>query len=349
MDILKRISPYLTRARRPQYAVGVVLLLIVAISVIVPSTLRVERATSIDASAATVFALLNDFEQINKWSPRFDIDPNARHDISGPPRGVGATMHWEGNILGAGSQTIVESVPYQRIASELNLGDGRIARSIVNLDESESGTFVAWSYEREFGMNIFARMLGLIQDDAIARDYEKGLKSLQSMAESLPRADFADLEVQQIVVEESDIAYLRATSDPLASAISEATGDAYFSILRFIDDNNLQEAGAPIIISRGFSGSKLTFDAGIPVHGVTPDTLRGSEKVKLGKSYAGPVIRVRHKGSYAYLAETHLKIAAYLAALGIDRNGDAWESYVSDPTRTVESDLITYVYYPIRP
>ena len=43
-----------------------------------------------------------------------------------------------------------------------------------------------------------------------------------------------------------------------------------------------------------------------------------------------------------------MKIAAYLAALGIKRNGDAWESYVSDPTKVAEADLLTYVYYPIR-
>jgi effector-binding domain-containing protein len=44
---------------------------------------------------------------------------------------------------------------------------------------------------------------------------------------------------------------------------------------------------------------------------------------------------------------THGKIAAYLAALGIERAGDAWESYVSDPTRVPESELLTYIYYPI--
>jgi effector-binding domain-containing protein len=69
--------------------------------------------------------------------------------------------------------------------------------------------------------------------------------------------------------------------------------------------------------------------------------------VKIGETYAGNVIRVRHAGSYQSLGATHLKIAAYLAALGIERAGDAWESYVSDPTKVSESELLTYVYYPI--
>ena len=64
-------------------------------------------------------------------------------------------------------------------------------------------------------------------------------------------------------------------------------------------------------------------------------------------TYAGNVIRVRHVGPYQGLGATHGKIAAYLAALGIERAGPAWESYVSDPTQVAEDELVTYVYYPI--
>jgi effector-binding domain-containing protein len=69
--------------------------------------------------------------------------------------------------------------------------------------------------------------------------------------------------------------------------------------------------------------------------------------VQHGKSYDGRVIRVKHLGSYRTLGVTHDKIAAYLAALGIRRNGEAWESYVTDPTRVRDDELVTYVYYPV--
>ena len=101
-------------------------------------------------------------------------------------------------------------------------------------------------------------------------------------------------------------------------------------------------------ISRWYSGSKLLFDAAIPVRGTANKELPAGERVRLGKSYAGPVLRVQHSGSYANLSRTHDKIAAYLAAFGIERNGDNWESYVSDPARTAEADLLTYVYYPVQ-
>ena len=91
----------------------------------------------------------------------------------------------------------------------------------------------------------------------------------------------------------------------------------------------------------------LLLVAAIPVSGVTAQTPRDGARVRIGQTYAGSVIRVRHVGSYRSLAATHRKIGAYLAALGIERAGAAWESYVSDPTRVDESELVTYVYYPI--
>ena len=135
---------------------------------------------------------------------------------------------------------------------------------------------------------------------------------------------------------------------PEPAAISEAMGDAYFEILSFIDGHGLSEAGAPMSITRSYSGSELLFDAAIPVRGVSDSTPRDGNTVKIGQSFAGNVIRVRHIGSYRTLATTHRKIASYLAALGVERAGHAWESYVSDPTRVAESELLTYVYYPIR-
>jgi effector-binding domain-containing protein len=125
-------------------------------------------------------------------------------------------------------------------------------------------------------------------------------------------------------------------------------GDAYFEILRFIDANDLREAGAPISIMQAFSGADLSFQAAIPIGGDGPETPGDGNRVKIGATYAGPVVRVQHVGSYRTLGRTHAKITAYLAAAGIERAGAAWESYVSDPTKVDETELVTLVYYPIR-
>ena len=338
----------MSRSARNWRRLGGFIAFLALAGILLPSRARVERELAIDAWPATVFALLNDFRQMEKWSPTADGDPNARIEFLGPPRGVGAGIAWHGQIVGQGRQVITESRPFSRITSIADLGDGVETRVTFRLVAAGTSTLVVWSWERNYGWNIAGRLFGVMQDGIVGAGLEQGLKSLSSLAARLPRADFSDLQVEQIVVEAVEVAYLPTRSIPEATAISEAMGDSYFEILGFIDEFKLQEAGAPISITRTYSGSELVFDAAIPVRGVTDETPRGSRRVRIGATYAGPVIRVRHIGSYASLGRTHEKIAAYLAALGIERNGAAWESYISDPTRTTESDLLTYVYYPIR-
>lgn len=322
--------------------------LLILIGLALPRHTRVEAETRIDAHPATVFALVNDFRRRNLWSPITDSDPNAHIVFSGPGRGIGATMTWDGAIIGSGTQIITDSRPFEHVTVAINPDDAGAARSWFDLSRENATTRVIWGFETDHGYNVVGRYLALLLTGVVRQDYEEGLVRLKQLAETLPSADFSDTEIEHIVVEATQVAYRPTTSVPEPAAISEAMGEAYFEILSFIDQHGLAEAGAPISITRAFSGPEMLFDAAIPVRGVSESTPRDSATVRIGRTYAGNVIRVQHIGSYRTLGETHRKIAAYLAALGIERAGDAWESYISDPTKVPESELLTYVYYPIK-
>ena len=329
------------------YGIIGLIVLLVLVGLALPRHATVQVQTQIDANPATVFALANDFRRFTLWSPWLETDPNARVVYSGPARGVGATMTWDGTIVGTGTQSITASDPFGHIEMAINPGEPGEARSWFDFAADNGKTNTTWTFETDYGYNLVGRYFALVLAGVIRRDYDQGLDNLRNLAETLPRADFSDLVIEQITVEAAEIAYLSATSIPEPAAMSEAMGDAYFEVLSFIDEHRLTEAGAPLSITRSFSGARLRFDAGIPVRGISDSTPRDGAGVKIGATYAGKVIRVRHVGSYQSLGATHLKIAAYLAALGIERAGDAWESYVSDPTKVSESELLTYVYYPI--
>ena len=331
------------------YGVGALLALLIIIGFALPRTHVVEVSIEIDAHPATVFALVNDLRRFADWSPWTETDPNARVLFSGPPRGEGSMMTWDGAIIGSGGQLITESVPYEHVEMAMNPGESGEARAWFDLTPGVGTTLVRWSFEADYGMNIVGRYFASMLGGIVARDYHEGLLSLKELAEGLPTADFSDIEIEHIVVEAMQIAYLPTTARSDPAAISEALGKAYFQILSFIDRNNLSDAGAPLSIMRNFVGAELRFDAAIPVRGVNETTPRDGNGVKVGQTYAGPVIRVRHVGSYKGLTATHRKVSAYLAAFDIARAGAAWESYVSDPGKVAEADLLTYVYYPIKP
>lgn len=331
------------------YGIGAIIAALIIIGLALPRSAHVAVEIQIDAHPATVFALVNDFRRHSLWSPLIDTDPNARIVYAGPARGVGATMTWDGAIIGTGTQTITQSRPFERLEILVNPNESGEARSWFDLSGDEGTTKVSRSFEADFGYNLVGRYFALLLSGVIERDYAQGLANLKELAETLPSADFSDIEIEHIVVEATEIAYLSTTSVPEPAAISEAMGEAFFEILSFIDNHGLTEAGAPIAITRSFSGAELLFDAAIPVRGVSELTPRDGATVRIGQTYAGSVIRVRHIGTYRKLGQTHRKIAAYVAALGLERAGDPWESYVSDPTRVQEPELMTYVYYPIRP
>jgi len=323
--------------------------LFIIVGLVLPRHARVEVTTSIDAHRPTVFALINDFHRVSLWSPWLNRDPNARIVYSGPMRGVGAAMAWDGAIIGTGIQIIKETRPFEFVETAINPGASGEHRSWFELEGQNGTTTVTWSYEADQGYNVVARYFSLFLSGVVQRDYELGLSRLKDLAETLPNADFGDIEIEHMIVDAVDIAFHSTTSVPEPSAMSDAMGDAYFKILSFIDEHGLQEAGAPLSITRSFSGSELLFDAGIPVRGLNAATPRSDASVKIGQTFAGTVIRVRHIGAYRTLGQTHQKIAAYLAALDIERAGDAWESYISDPTKVPEAELLTNIYYPIAP
>ena len=333
--------------QRLLYGIASAIVLLIIVGLALPRHGRVEVTTSVDAHPATVFALINDFHRVSLWSPWIETDPNARIVYAGPVRGVGATMTWDGTIIGTGTQVIEEVRPFEFIGTTINPGESGEHRAWFDLESRNGMTTVTWGYDADHGYNIVARYFSLVWSGIVQRDYELGLTKLKDLAETLPRADFGDIEIEQLVVDATDFAFRSTTSVPEPAAMSEAMGDAYFEILSFIDEHGLQEAGAPLSITRSFSGSELLFDAGIPVRGLNESTPRNDASVKIGQTYSGTVIRVRHIGAYRTLGQTHQKIAAYLAALDIERAGDAWESYISDPTKVPEAELLTFVYYPI--
>src|SRR5689334_697501 len=72
-----------------------------------PDDFRVTRSATIPAPLAVVFENVNNLHKWEAWSPWAKMDPSAKTRYEGPPAGVGATFHWDGNNqVGAGSMTI---------------------------------------------------------------------------------------------------------------------------------------------------------------------------------------------------------------------------------------------------
>ena len=146
---------------------------------------EVVRSTTVNADAATVHALIDDFHEWRAWSPWEDVDPDLQRTYSGPDQGVGARYSWRGNRkAGEGSMEITGSAP-ERIDVALVFLKPFAATNAVEfaLTPTDGGTEVTWRMrgEQKGFWGFVGRFVNM--DKLVGKDFEKGLARLKVAAE----------------------------------------------------------------------------------------------------------------------------------------------------------------------
>lgn len=331
---------------------AVLVVAVVAIGFMLPSSARLERSIVIERPPATVFTVLDGFRHFEDWSPWASLDPQMKTQVEGPINGVGARFVWTSEIeaVGSGSQEIVESEPYRRIGVRLVFSgmDTQNSAQFELEPQGEATTEVTWRYESQFGSSLMARYFGLMLDRRVGPDYERGLEQLKAHVETLADVDFAGIPVERMTVVAQPIAYVTGHSNTEPVAIARAYERAYAQINTALLREGIKPAGPPLAIGKKWDADRKVyeFEAAIPVPASTR-ALRFDRSVKIGQSYAGLVLRSVHKGPHDGLS-THLqKLMAYKQAVGFDSNGSPWDVYVSSAS-TSGRGQVTETYVPVR-
>jgi len=167
----------------------VVVVLIVALLVFAatkPDTLRVQRATGINAPPNKIFPLINDFHRWGAWSPYEKKDPMMKRTHNGAANGKGAVYEWEGNKeIGKGRMEIAESSPPSRVTIKLDFVKPFEAHNIVEftLEPKGDSTNVTWAMHGP--SPYISKLMGIFinMDRMIGKDFEAGLVNLKTVAE----------------------------------------------------------------------------------------------------------------------------------------------------------------------
>ena len=326
-----------------------VIAILLVVGVFLPSSAHIERSVTINAPQATVFTLVDGYSRFNEWSPWAEIDPETVYSYDGPTSGAGAKMSWTSSNpnVGSGSQQIVASEPYRRVEALVDFGAQGTAQAFFDLVPEGSGTHVTWGFDTRFGWNLIGRYFGLLFDRMVGADYEKGLANLKVLAESLPTADWSTLDVQRVDVAPETLACVNGTAATDDDAIAAALASAYGQLGAFMSRARLAQAGPPLAITTSWNETSWTYDACIPIDRMPSRPQATGETVQVRRSYAGPALHVRHTGPYTGLKETWSKIEAYVMVRQVEAGGHPWESFVSDPGSTPESELVTEIFWPL--
>lgn len=160
---------------------------IIALAYLLPPSTEVSRSIVINKPSAQVFELVNNLKKWQTWSPWFEKDPGMQIIYEGPVSGRGAIISWQSKNpqVGQGTQEIIESLPYERIDTELRFVNQEPASAYFvfeGLDETQ--TKLTWGFVKAHGKNPINRYMGLMFDSWLGPDYEKGLSNIKNYLET---------------------------------------------------------------------------------------------------------------------------------------------------------------------
>lgn len=161
-----------------------VVVLLSAGAYLLPRYVIIERSISIDAEAREIFPIVNSLRRGEDWSPWLRTDPDTELTYGGPGEGVGATMEWASETIGSGRQEITLSTPDERVETALDFGAQGPATAWFELTPDNSGTRLTWGLTADMGNSPVGRWMGLMMDDWVGADYERGLANIKALAEN---------------------------------------------------------------------------------------------------------------------------------------------------------------------
>lgn len=163
---------------------GILFAVIVGGAYLLPRHSHVERSKTIAAPASVLFEQVNTLPNWNNWSPWFAIDPKTQYVYGDIKSGPGAYYTWTSTNeqVGKGKLTIDSIVPNQFIKTTLNFEGMGASRADYYFSEANGQTTVRWTLDSDMGNNPIGRWMGLMMDNFVGADYEKGLANLEKLA-----------------------------------------------------------------------------------------------------------------------------------------------------------------------
>lgn len=202
-------------------AVGLVGLVVLFVLVVAtrPTDFKYERSLSMPGTAASAYALVEDFHNWPRWSPWDGLDPNQKRTFGGAARGEGSIFEWDGNDkVGAGRMTITRAVPDQLIEMKLEFlrpfaATNHVALTVKPGEGRAGEVTVTWTMTGQNGFGQKAAGLFMDMDKMLGDDFSKGLSLMKGDLAADATKAAADADAKQAVEAQKAAAEAAGTPD----------------------------------------------------------------------------------------------------------------------------------------
>lgn len=326
----------------------VIIGLIMVISIFLPGTVTVKRSRVMAISKETAFDKIVVLQNWKKWMTWAKLDPIAAYSYSSVPANkVGDFYTWKGNSdMGEGKMIINEifGTDSLKMTTEFT-GQGS---SPVLFKLLQKGDSVEVTWEMKFDFPFYARIMGLMMDGMMSKDFEGGLEGI----EKLGLAEPVGASAVAYTIEDSKPMMCLTMLDSCAldpKLIGEKYGNLYGQISAEMKTLKLEQAGAPFVVTIKYDSNNnfMVFSPGIPVSAEVKDLK--NKKINFRKLEAKKCLVYNYYGDYSKMEDTYEAMYKHIGENNLEVNGLSWEEYVTDPmTEKDTAKWLTRIYIPIK-
>lgn len=163
-----------------------IILLLVVIGVLLPSSYHVERSTQIKNSSKAIFPYLNNLQKWGAWtSLNVTKDYSLEQQFFGSNQGIGSEMDYHGDKLGKGKIKIVDNELDDHVSFSLLINNRFDTDGNIKIEsQSEMDSKVTISLHGDVGFHLPNRYIILMMNNIAGSLFEESLNRLKMVVET---------------------------------------------------------------------------------------------------------------------------------------------------------------------
>jgi effector-binding domain-containing protein len=255
---------------------------------------------------------------------------------------MGASLSWKSKTEGNGSQSIIESIPFEKIRIQLKMNDWGENYSNWEFEElKEFQTKVTWTFE-DSEISFLLRPMGFSFTNAIREDYINSLVNLQYFCE---HENQQNKKIKPGLIECDSIIYIGKHIVCTYDEMGPEMGKAYSELMRICTDQDLTILDMPFSIIYDAEPGFYEFDAAFKID----QLIKAPRGFVSGVIPGGETVSLSHYGLSENLPASYKIIENWIQENGYLPDGNPYEVYVTEPSAEPDSSKWeTQIFYPVK-
>ena len=248
----------------------IVAALIIVIGLLLPSHGHLERSVEVSSPVRQIYDSINTLRRFPEWSAERRLDPQMKIEFEGPREGIDAGVRWDGNeSVGKGGLKIVASDLDSQVKMAVEDKFAGTNKSYtIRLEPAQNAktTRIFWSYDVDYGWNLFWRYAGLYIHGSPDATVQTNLSNLAGMLATFPNVDYQNQEIKVVDVTGGPMLFVSTKAPRTLDEVAMATDDAAAKIDAFMKKAGLTATGPRRTITTNWGDDSYVFDVAIPVN-----------------------------------------------------------------------------------